>query len=78
MYWQRGVLFFGERQTLGLLIAPLSKPRKRAWKAMLHQRGCHDKVHRCRANERAQPACDVGRPGPIVRRKQEEDRVVSP
>ena len=45
---------------------------------MLRQCGCHDKVHRCRANERAQPACDVGRPGPIVRRKREEDRVVSP
>src|SRR2546423_9560784 len=78
MHWQRKVLFFGELSTLCLLITPLPWPYKQAWKAPLRQRGCHDKAHRRLASERAQPACDVGRPGPIVRRKREEDRMVSP
>src|SRR2546428_11972101 len=78
MHWQRRVLFFGELSTLCLLIAPLPEPHNQAWKAPLRQRGCHDKAHRRLASERAQPACDVGRPGPIVRRKREEYRMVSP
>jgi hypothetical protein len=76
MCWQRRVLFFDEL-TLCLLIAPLPWPRKQAWKAPLRQRGFHDKIYHRLTSERAQPACDVGWPGPIVRRKQEEDRMVS-
>src|SRR5438045_6340788 len=78
MHWQRRVLFFGELSTLCLLITPLPWPHKQAWKAPLRHRGCHDKAHHRLASEGAQPACDIGRPGPIVRRKREEDRVVSP
>src|SRR2546425_6811325 len=78
MHWLRRVLFFGELSTLCLLIAPFPEPHKQAWKAPLRQRSCHDKAHRHLTSERAQPACDIGRPGPIVRRKREEDRMVSP
>src|SRR5437588_10328550 len=78
MQWPRRMLFKGSLATLCLLIASLPQPHKQAWKAPLRQRGCHDKVHRRLASESAQPACDVGWPGPIVRRKREEDRVVSP
>src|SRR5256714_8860743 len=78
MQGPRRMLFKGSLATLCLLIASLPQPHKQAWKAPLRQRGCHDKVHRRLASESAQPACDVGRPRPIVRRKREEDRVVSP
>src|SRR6266550_9334961 len=78
MQGPRRMLFKGSLATLCLLIASLPQPHKQAWKAPLRQRGCHDKVHRRLASESAQPACDVGRPWPIVRRKREEDRIVSP
>src|SRR6266699_50872 len=78
MQGPRRMLFKGSLTTLCLLIASLPQPHKQAWKAPLRQRGCHDKVHRRLASESAQPACDVGRPGPIFRRKREEYRVVSP
>src|SRR5436305_13060468 len=64
--------------TLRLLLASLHQPHKQAWKAPLRQRGFHDKIHHRLASESAQPTCDVGRPGPIVRRKREEDRIVLP
>src|SRR5438132_14200505 len=78
MQGPRRMLFKGSLTTLCLLIASLPQPHKQAWKAPLRQRGFHDKVHHRLASESAQPACDVGRPGPIVRRKREEDRVVLP
>ena len=74
----RRVLFKGSLATLCLLVASLPQPRKQAWKALLRQRGCYDKVHHRLASESAQPACDIGRPGPIVRSKREEYRVASP
>src|SRR5437667_2575674 len=75
---QRRVLFKGSLATLCLLIAPLRWPREQAWKAPLRQHGCYDKAYTALSKERAQPACDVGRPGPIVMRKRKEDRMVSP
>jgi hypothetical protein len=78
MQGPRRKLFKGSLAKLCLLIASLPKPHKQAWEAPLRQRGCYDKAYRRLARESAHPACDVGRPEPIVRSKREEDRVVSP
>src|SRR5579871_2784855 len=75
--WRRK-LFFGKRQALCLLIAPLPWPRKHAWQAALCQHSCHNKAYTAHASKRAQPVGDVGGPGPIVGREREEDRMVSP
>src|SRR5260370_14099401 len=76
--WRRRVLFKGSLSTVCLLIAPLAWPHKQTWKAPLRQHGCHDRVYPHIAHERAQPAREVGRRGPIVRINQEEDPMVSP
>jgi hypothetical protein len=62
MRWLRRVLFKGSLATLCLLIASLPQPDKQAWKALLRQRGCHDKAYK--QGVRQSPGCSsrLGRP----------------